>query len=243
MSEPRKLDVIFFGAHADDVEISAGGTVADSVRRGLKVGIVDLTRAEMGTRGTPEIRRRESLKAMEILGAHTRITLDFGDGNLQAGREQELEIVRILRRYRPSVVFAPYPDDRHPDHTRTGRIVTEASFYSGLAKIETGQKAHRPQVVAYFMQNYVMHPTFVVDISSTFSAKMKSLAAYRSQFYNPNSDEPMTIIAKESFTEIIAARARHFGAMIGAEYGEGFMTKQPPRLDDIAAAYHGREVS
>jgi bacillithiol biosynthesis deacetylase BshB1 len=235
--------MIFFGAHADDVEISAGGTVAESVRKGLKVGIVDLTQAEMGTRGTPEIRYRESLKSMQSLGAHLRVRLDFGDGNLRASREEELEIIRLLRRYRPSMVFAPCPDDRHPDHTRTGRLVTEAAFYSGLAKIETGQKAHRPQAVAYYMQNYVLHPTFAVDITRSYERKMKALTAYRSQFFNPNSDEPMTIIAKRSFTDMIAARARHFGALIGAEYGEGFITKQPPRIDDIGAAYHGREVS
>lgn len=235
--------MIFFGAHADDVEISSGGTVAESVRKGLKVGIVDLTRAEMGTRGTPEIRHRESLASMKTLGAHLRICFDFGDGNLRATREEELEIIRLLRRYRPSIVFAPHPDDRHPDHTRTGQLVTEASFYSGLAKIDTGQKAHRPQTVAYYMQNYVLHPTFVVDITRNYARKMKALTAYRSQFFNPGSDEPMTIIAKRSFTDMIAARARHFGALIGADYGEGFITKQPPRIDDIAAAYHGREVS
>jgi N-acetylglucosamine malate deacetylase 1 len=239
-----KLDVIFYGAHADDVEISAGGTVAALVRRGLSVGLVDLTHAEMGTRGTPEIRHDESIEAAGILGVHVRERLDFGDGNLRHGRDEELAVIRLLRHYRPALVFAPYPDDRHPDHTRAGKLVTEAAFYSGLARIETdGQKAHRPQTTIYYMQNYVLPPSFVVDVTAEMDTKMKSLTAYRSQFYNPDSDEPPTIIAKKTFTEMIAARARHFGAMIGVEYGEAFVTKQPPRLDDLIAAYRGREVS
>lgn len=236
------VDYLFFGAHPDDVEICAGGTLLEAVADGKKVGLVDLTRGEMGTRGTAKKRLEESLAAGRTLGALFRDQLDFGDGDLQTGREQELEIIQVLRRHRPKVVFAPYPDDRHPDHTRTGRIITEASFYAGLAKIETDQQPHRPDAVVYYIQNYIPHPTFVVDITSSFDQKMRALKCYKSQFHNPRSKERLTMIAKRSFIELIEARARHFGALIGVEYGEGFVTKQPPRIDDVARAYRDREV-
>jgi N-acetylglucosamine malate deacetylase 1 len=240
MSE--SVDIIFFGAHPDDVELSCGGTVAKSVKDGLRVGIVDLTRGEMGTRGTPQTRKREAASAAKALGATFRQQLDFQDGNLQTGREQELEIIELLRRWRPSLVVGPYPDDRHPDHTRTGRIVTEASFYAGLKSLETGLPAHRPQTVLYYLQNYMFTPSFVVDVTKHWKTKMRSVAAYKSQFYDPNSKEPTTFISDPKFLDMIDARGRHFGALIGASYGEAFVTKQPPRIDDLIGAYAGREV-
>ena len=148
------VDVLFFGAHPDDIELSAGGTAAKLVKDGLRIGLVDLTRGEMGTRGTPQTRKRESERAAKALGATFRQQLDFGDGNLQTGREQELEIIGVLRKWKPKLVIAPWPDDRHPDHTRTGRIVTEASFYAGLKSLKTELPAHRPQTVLYYLQNY-----------------------------------------------------------------------------------------
>jgi len=214
----------------------------EAVAKGKKIALVDLTRGEMGTRGTPETRLHESLAAARVLGALFRLQLDFGDGNLRAGREEELELISVIRKHRPSILFAPYPDDRHPDHTRAGRVITEASFYAGLAKIETGQAPHRPQAVVYYMQNYVHPPSFVVDTTASQKKKMEALRCYKSQFYNPKSRERMTFIAKKSFIDMIEARARHFGAMIGAEFGEGFVTKQAPRVDDVEAAYRGREV-
>ena len=237
------VDLIFFGAHPDDVELSCGGTVAKSVKDGLRVGIVDLTRGEMGTRGTPQTRKREAASAAKALGATFRQQLDFQDGNLQTGREQELEIIELLRRWRPRLVIGPYPDDRHPDHTRTGRIVTEASFYAGLKSLETGLPAHRPQTVLYYLQNYMFTPSFVVDVTKHWKTKMRSVAAYKSQFYDPNSKEPNTFISDPKFLDMIDARGRHFGALIGASYGEAFVTKQPPRIDDLIGAYAGREVS
>lgn len=236
------VDYLFFGAHPDDVEICAGGAVLESVSHRKKVGLVDLTRGEMGTRGTAKKRLEESLAAAHALGALFRFQLDFGDGNLAAGREEELQIIQVLRRHKPKVVFAPYPDDRHPDHARAGRIVTDAAFYAGLEKIETSDPPHRPDAVVYYIQNYVPHPTFVVDITESFEQKMKALRCYKSQFHDPKSKERLTIIAKKSFLHLIEARARHFGALIGVEHGEGFVTKQPPRIDDIAAAYRDREV-
>ena len=240
MSE--SVDVIFFGAHPDDVELSCGGTAAKLVKDGRRIGIVDLTRGEMGTRGTPQTRKREAAAAAKALGATFRQQLDFQDGNLQTGREQELEIIAILRERRPSLVIAPFPDDRHPDHTRTGRIVTEASFYAGLRALETGLAAHRPQTVLYYLQNYMQPPSFVVDVTRHWKAKMKSVAAYKSQFHDPNSKEPHTFISDPKFLEMIDARGKHFGALINAQYGEAFISKQPPRIDDPIAAYSGREI-
>lgn len=237
-----EVDLIFFGAHPDDVELSAGGTVAKSVKDGLRVGIVDLTRGEMGTRGTPQIRKREAQNAAKALGASFRTQLDFQDGNLQTGREQELQLIELLRTYRPKLVIAPWPDDRHPDHSRTGRIVTEASFYAGLRALETGLAAHRPQTVLYYVQNYMIPPSFVVDVSKHWKAKMKSVYAYKSQFHDPNSKEPATFISDPKFLAVIEARGRHFGALINVEFGEAFITKQPPKLDDMIAAYSGREI-
>jgi bacillithiol biosynthesis deacetylase BshB1 len=236
------VDIIFFGAHPDDVELSVGGTVAKCVKDGLRVGIVDLTRGEMGTRGTPQTRRKEAAGAAKVLGATFRQQLDFGDGNLQIGREQELEIIELLRVRRPKLVVSMYPDDRHPDHTRTGRIVTDAWFYAGLKSLKTGAPAHRPQAVLYYLQNYMFPPSFVVDVTKHWKTKMRSVAAYRSQFHDPNSKEPNTFISDPKFLEMIDARGKHFGALIGAQYGEAFVTKQPPKVDDMIAAYSGREV-
>ena len=237
------VDIIFFGAHPDDVELSCGATAAKSVRDGLRVGIVDLTRGEMGTRGTPQTRKREAANAAKALGAAFREQLDFQDGNLQTGREQELEIIGILRRRRPRLVFAPYPEDRHPDHTRAGRIVTEAAFYAGLKSLQTELPAHRPQTVIYYLQNYMITPSFVVDVTAHWKTKMRAVAAFKSQFYDPASKEPKTFISDPKFLEMIEARGRHFGALIGTTYGEAFVTRQPPRIDDPIAAYAGREVS
>lgn len=236
------VDILFFGAHPDDVELSAGGTAAKCVKDGLRIGIVDLTRGEMGTRGTPQTRKKEAQGAARALGATFRQQLDFQDGNLQTGREQELEIIEILRIRRPKLVIGPWPDDRHPDHTRTGRIVTEASFYAGLKSLQTGAPAHRPQTVLYYMQNYMVPPSFVVDVTDTWKTKMRSVAAYKSQFYDPKSKEPNTFISDPKFLEMIDARGRHFGALIGAGYGEAFVTKQPPRVEDLIGAYAGREI-
>lgn len=237
-----KVDILVFGAHPDDVELSCGGTIVSAVARKQRVGIVDLTRGEMGTRGTAEIRLQEAEKAREILGASFRQQLDFGDGTLRTGRDEELQIIELVRRHQPSLVIAPFPDDRHPDHTRTGRLVTEASFYAGLAKLETGLRHHRPHAVIYYLQNYLVTPTLVVDITDAHETKMKAVGAYKSQFYNPESKEPMTFIAKKEFLQNIDARARHYGAMIGATFGEPFVSKLPPRVDDLVAAFHGREV-
>ena len=242
MNDYPTVDLLFFGAHADDVELSAGATVVKMVKSGLRAGIIDLTRGEMGTRGTPQIRKREAQAAARILGAAFREQLDLGDGNLRADRAAELEVIAVIRRHRPSLVFAPYPDDRHPDHTRTGRLVTEASFYAGLKKIETDLPAHRPQTTLYYLQNYMVPPSFVVDVTAVWKTKMRAIGAFKSQFFDAKSKEPQTFISDPKFLEMIEARGRHFGALIGSAYGEAFVTKQPPRVDDVIGAYGGREI-
>ena len=241
IAELEPVDLIFFGAHPDDIELSCGGTIVKAVNDGLRVGIIELTRGELGTRGTPKVRRREALKAMRILGARFREQLDFGDGNLRTGRDEELQIIEIVRRCRPHLVFTMWPDDRHPDHIRTGRIVAEASWYAGLRALETGLTAHRPQATIYYPQNYLVTPSFVIDVTKTWKTKMRAIAAFKSQFHDPKSKEPPTFIADKKFLAMIEARGRHFGALIGVEYGEAFMTKQPPKVDDVIAAYSGRE--
>jgi bacillithiol biosynthesis deacetylase BshB1 len=237
------VDIIFFGAHPDDIELSCGGTAAKLVKDGLRVGVVDLTRGEMGTRGTPQTRKREAQNAAKALGATFRQQLDFGDGNLRTGRDEELQIIALLRQWQPKLVVAPWPDDRHPDHTRTGRLVTEASFYAGLKSLKTDLPAHRPQTVLYYLQNYMVPPSFVVDVTTHWKTKMRAVAAYKSQFYDPKSKEPNTFISDPKFLEMIEARGKHFGALIGAAYGEAFVSKQPPRVDDLVGAYSGREVT
>ncbi|HKO56802.1 MAG TPA: bacillithiol biosynthesis deacetylase BshB1 [Thermoanaerobaculia bacterium] len=239
------VDILFFGAHPDDIELSAGGTIVKAVGDGLRVGMIDLTRGEMGTRGTPAARKREAANSARILGASFREQLDFGDGALRTSREEELIIIDVIRRCRPRLVFAPWPDDRHPDHTRTGRLVTEASFYAGLKKLETELAAHRPQTTIYYLQNYMVTPSFVVDTTATWKKKMRAVAAFKSQFHDPTgpkSKEPLTFISDPKFLEMIEARGKHFGALIGVSYGEAFVTKQPPRIDDVIGAYGGREV-
>jgi bacillithiol biosynthesis deacetylase BshB1 len=242
MAKADRVDVIFFDAHPDDVELTCGGTIARTVRSGRRVGIVDLTRGEMGTRGTPQTRKRESQAAARILGATFRQQLNFGDGGLRTGRDEEMQIIEVVRRWRPSLVFAPWPEDRHPDHTRAGRLITEACFYAGLRSLETERDAHRPQVVIYYLLNYMTPPSFVVDVSDTWKTKMRAIGAYKSQFHNPKSKEPETFISGRGFLEMIEARGGHFGALIGASYGEAFVTKQPPSIHDFFEAYAGREI-
>ena len=238
----KQVDLLFFGAHPDDVELGAGGMVARAVSDGLRVGIVDLTRGEMGTRGTAATRKREAEASAKILGASFRVQLDFGDGVLRHGRAEELEVIEVMRKTRARLVFAPYPDDRHPDHTRTGQLITDTYFSAGLRQLKTKTAAHRPQTVIYYIQNYMFPPTFVVDVTKSWSTKMKAIRAFKSQFHDPKSKEPQTFISDPKFLQLIEARGRHFGILIGAEHGEGFITKQPPRVDDVMAAYGGREV-
>ena len=238
----NEVDLLFVSAHPDDTELSCGGTIVTSVKRGLRCGMIDLTRGEMGTRGTPQTRKREAQASAKILGASFREQLDFHDGGLLTGREQELELIEIIRRTKPKLIFTPYPDDRHPDHTRAGRLVTEAAFYAGLKSMKTRYDAHRPQATIYYIQNYQRDFSFVVDVTAAWKTKMRAIAAFKSQFHDPKSKEAPTFIARPEFIQMIEARGKHYGELIGAPFGEAFVTKQPPRVDDVIGAYRGREV-
>lgn len=233
-----KLDVLVFASHPDDAELGMGGTIAKFVNSGFKVGIVDLSRGELGTRGTEEIRKREAEKASKNLGISARENLGLPDGNLKLNDNYVNAVIQQIRRFKPQLIFAPYFNDRHPDHIGTSRIIKEAFFFSGLTKIQTefeGVKQHpfRPNKIFYYMQYYEFTPSFICDISDTFEIKMKSIKAFGTQFFNEEneSDEPETFISQMNFIKFIEARAKYFGFKIGKEYGEPFFSEEEIELD------------
>ena len=235
------VDVLAIAAHPDDVELTCGGTLHKLKKRGYKFGILDLTRGEMGTRGSAEIRGREAKDAAKILGAEFREALDLGDGGLRRGREEELAVIDVIRREKPRIVFTPYPDDRHPDHRRAGQLVTDACYYAGTRKIETQHPAHRPQQTIYF-STFISHtPQFLVDVSDVIEVRRAAMRAFESQFHKEGSTEPETMLAQKSFLEMIDARAREYGAMINTEFAEGFLASRPPRIADLVQAFEGNE--
>lgn len=237
-----KVDILAIAAHPDDIEMCCAGTLAALRERGRSFGILDLTRGEMGTRGTPAIREQEARRAAEILGASFRESLDLGDGSLRTGTAEETAVIDAIRRSEPRIVFTSYPEDRHPDHARAGRLVAEASYYAGLRKRQSGHPAHRPQQVLYFSTMYYHHPpSFVVDVSRWHERKMTAIRAFASQFHDPQSREPETMLTTTSFLHEIEARSRHYGMMIGVEFGEGFITRRPPRIEDPLGAFEGFE--
>ena len=235
------VDLLAFGPHPDDVELGCGGTLAALAARGASFGIVDLTRGEMATRGTPEARRGEAAEAARILGARFRASLDLGDGDLRTDRAAQLLVVDAIRRARPRLVLAPLEEDRHPDHRRAGRLVAEASWYAGLAKLETGLPPFRPDQVVFYSAYALLTPTFLVDVSAAFEWKRAALRAYASQFYDPSSGEPATYVSSQGFWEGVEARARAYGRIANVAYAEGFIAKAPPTLRDPAAAFAGYE--
>lgn len=236
------VDVLAIAAHADDVELTCAGTLVALKARGRRFGLVDLTRGEMGTRGDAAMREREALRAAEILGADFRESLDLGDGGLRHTRESELAVIELIRRERPRLVLTSYPEDRHPDHARAGRLVADAAFYAGLRKLETAHPAHRPQQTIFFSTAYLHEPSFVVDITAAWPRRLEAIRAFSSQFHNPASAAPQTMLSQKSFLELIEARARHFGFLIGVEFGEGFVSRLPPRIDDPVACFEGFEA-
>jgi bacillithiol biosynthesis deacetylase BshB1 len=235
------VDILAFSPHPDDVDLGCGGTLAALAGRGRSFGIVDLTRGEMSTRGTPGIREIEAREAARILGARFRETLDLGDGELRTDRAAELRVVEAVRRARPRLVLASLPADRHPDHVRASRLVVDASWYAGLSKLETGLPPHRPDQVIFYAA-YVFAPlTFLVDVSASFATKIAALRAYRSQFFDENSSEPETYVSSKGFFDGIEARARALGRIANVEYAEGFVSNVPPTLADPVAAFDGYE--
>ena len=235
------VDILAFSPHPDDVDLGCGGTLAALARRGRSFGIVDLTRGEMGTRGTPEIRESEAREAARILGARFRETLDLGDGELRTDRAAELRVVEAVRRARPRLVLAPLVLDRHPDHVRASHLVADASWYAGLSKLETGLPPHRPDQVIFYAAYVFAPPTFLVDVSASFATKIAALRAYRSQFFDENSSEPETYVSSKGFFDGIEARSRALGRIANVEYAEGFVSNVPPTLADPVAAFLGYE--
>jgi len=230
------LDVLIFAAHPDDAELSMGGTIAKFTAQGIKTGIVDLTEAELSTRGTIESRRKETGDASKILKIDFRENLGLPDGELKPVKEYINLVISKIRKHKPKIIFAPYFNDRHPDHIGTAQIVKEAFFFSGLARYETIednklQEAYRPEKLFYFFQTYEPEPTFIVDISSSFDAKMDAVRAYSTQFYNPESNEPETFISKEGFILFLEARAKYFGFKIGKDFGEPFFCEEKIEYD------------
>lgn len=230
----EKLDILVFAAHPDDVELACSGTVLKHISLGYKVGIVDLTRGELGTRGSAEIRAEETRVASSILGIHSRENLGFRDGFFEIDEAHLLKMVEVIRKYQPELILANAASDRHPDHKRAGDLVSRANFLSGLVKIETAnQTAWRAKVVYRYIQDNYIEPDFVVDISGFEAKKLEAIKAFKSQFYDPNSTEPATPISREDFLDFILARAKQLGRSINAEYGEGFTVERYIGVDDL----------
>lgn len=226
-----KVDILAIGAHPDDVELGCGGTLAKLISEGKKAAIVDLTQGELGTRGTAETRKEEADAASKILGISERVNLKMKDGFLLNSEEYQMHIVKMIRKYQPEIVFANAIDDRHPDHAKAAKLVFDACFLSGLRKIETvlegeNQPEWRPKHIFHYIQWKEIEPDFVVDISDFMDKKIESCMAYQTQFYNPDSKEPVTPIATKDFLESLTYRAQNLGRLSGCDYAEGFTTEK-----------------
>lgn len=233
-----KLDILVFGAHPDDAELGAGATIAKEIASGKKVGVVDLTRGELGTRGTAEIRDREASDAAKILGLSTRENLGFADGFFVNDKDHQIEIVKVIRKYRPEIVLCNAIEDRHIDHGKGSKLVSDSCFLSGLRKVETqvegvGQEQWRPKTVYHYIQWKNIEPDFAVDVSGYMDKKIESIKAYGSQLYNPDSKEPQTPITSKNFLDSVAYRARDLGRLIGVEYAEGFTAERHVAVDRL----------
>ncbi len=229
-----KLNLLAVGVHPDDVELGCGGTILSHIKQGYTVGILDLTKGELGSRGSGEIRLQEADAAGIILGVHARENLGLADGFFQNNQDSQLAVIRAIRKYQPDIVLCNAPNDRHPDHGRSSKLVADAAFLSGLIRIETNdengqpQKHWRPKVLYHYIQALYLKPDLVVDISGHLDKKMESVLAYKSQFFNPQADfkEPDTFISSPQFLEMVRARAIEFGTIINSQYAEGFIANR-----------------
>ena len=226
-----KIDILAFGAHPDDVELGCGATIAKEISLGKLVGIVDLTRGELGTRGTAETRDAEAKNASKILKVSVRENLELKDGFFKNNQKNQLEIIKILRKYQPEIVLCNAVDDRHIDHAKGSKLVSDSCFLSGLVKIETSlngsiQEPWRPKLVYHYIQWKTIEPDFVVDVSDFMDIKMEAIKAYATQFYNPNSNEPESPISSKNFLESVRFRAQDLGRLIGSNYAEGFTVER-----------------
>jgi len=229
--ESMKLDILAISAHPDDIELSCSGTLIAHKSLGYTTGILDLTEGEMSTRGTPEIRQKESVEASQIMGISIRENLGLSDAKFDLSFENQLRVIKVLRKYRPEIILANAPYDRHPDHVRAAQLIEEAVFKSGLVKIETedngeSQLPWRPQKVYHYIQSVSLEPDFICDISAHMEQKMAAIRVFKSQFFDPKSNEPDTYISNPDFLKLIEARSREWGHRIGVSYGEGFVQRQ-----------------
>ena len=233
-----KLDLLVFAAHPDDAELACSGTIAAHIASGYKCGIVDLTKGEMGTRGNPELRIEEATESARILGLEVRENLGFADIKYLNDWEHQLEVIKMIRKYRPSIILANAIRDRHPDHGKGAELLQQAFFKSGLTKLQTlldgvEQEAYRAKHLYHYIQNDYIEPSFIIDISDFWDKKINSIMAFKSQFYNPDSGEPATFISSSGFIESIEARAKELGHRIGVKYGEGYTMSTTPGIQDI----------
>ena len=228
-----KVDVLVFGAHPDDVELGCGGTVIKLVEQGKKVAIIDLTRGELGTRGTAESRKEECENATKILGVAMRENMDFKDGFFKDDEKHKLALIKKIRKYCPEIVIANATTDRHPDHGRGSQIVVDACFLSGLEKVNTKQKVWRPKAIYHYIQFNHLQPDFVINISRQMEKKIEAVKAYKTQFYNSDSKETETIISKKGFLESVKYRAQDLGRQANCEYAEGFIAHQMLKVDSF----------
>jgi N-acetylglucosamine malate deacetylase 1 len=234
MNEEMRLDVLAIGAHPDDVELGCGGSLAKLAKMGYAVGILDMARGEMGTRGTMELRAEEARAAAEILHLAVRDNLELPDSRIQLNEESRIKMVRKIRLYCPRVIFTHFWEDPHPDHVHTCQIVREASHLAGLAKYdsETGQVRHRPNTVAHFMFPRTVVPTFMVDISEFAEQKRNAIMCYKSQLYDPNSAEPATYLSDAGFVRRLESKQLYFGSTIGVDHAEGFVVREALNVHD-----------
>ena len=233
-----KLDILAIGVHPDDVELGCAATIAKEISLGKKVGILDLTRGELGTRGSAEIRDKEATKAAELLGVEIRVNLAFADGFFVNDKEHQLEVIKMIRKFQPEVVLCNAVEDRHIDHGKGSKLVSDACFLSGLRRIETTldgelQQAWRPKHVYHYIQWKNLEPDFVVDVTGFMDAKMEAVKAYGSQFYDPSSKEPVSPIATKNFLNSVLYRAQDLGRLIGTEAGEGFTVERYVAVESL----------
>ncbi len=236
-----KLDILAIAAHPDDIELACGGTIIKLLKQGRKVGICDLTKGELSTRGTVEIRQKETDEASRLLGISVRENLGLKDGNIENTVDNRLRLIEVIREHQPEILLIPHWLERHPDHEQTHKLAKEAWFYSGLDKILSNrggktQQAFRPRKYFHYMQTYEFIPSFIVDISDEFEARMNVLTSYRSQLYDPNSKEPGTFLSTPEFLEMLRTRFEYFGDRIGRKYGEPFFSIEMVRVEDMLEA-------
>lgn len=232
------VDILAFGAHPDDVELSAAGTVAKHIQEGKSVAFVDLTQGELGSRGTINTRYQEATEAAKILGLSDRVNLKMEDGFFTHSQENLLKVVEQIRHFKPEIVLCNAIEDRHPDHAKGSKLVSEACFLAGLRRIETiyqgaKQEAHRPKVVYHYIQDRYIKPDFVIDVTEFVETKFKAIMAYKTQFYDPNSKEPQTPISGEDFLDFLKGRMAEMGRPIGAKYAEGFTVERIAGVNNL----------